>query len=127
MLNSHQDAVLHAQLRALHYAAQAEPDRHPLSSSITALMKHGGLYTLLDADVASARLTALSSSRKGVSADFVPALQAATASFFRRLVPNAPYVIPSSLMSYIALPHEGVAYTSADAGLAGKRSTIGST
>src|SRR5262249_15321198 len=116
MFNSHEDALLHAQVRALHGAIHTEPGKHPLSSSITALMKHGGLYTLLDPDMTSARLAALSSAgtRKALSPDFVPALQAAAISFFMRLVPNSPYIIPSSLMSHIVLPHEGTTYTSAE-------------
>jgi hypothetical protein len=113
VLNSHEDAVLHAGVRALHQAAKAQPDKHPVSSSVTALMKHGGLYTLLDADITSARLTALTGTSKAVSPNFVPALQAAAVSFFTRLVPSAPYAIPSSLMSHICLPHEGVTYTPA--------------
>jgi hypothetical protein len=112
VLNSHEDAVLHAGIRAMHHASKARPDRHPVSSSVTALMKHGGLYTLLDADMTSARLTALTGTQRAVSPSFVPALQAAAVSFFIRLVPGAPYTIPSSLMSHICLPHEGVAYTS---------------
>ena len=114
MLDSHQDAVLHAHLRAIHNAVQTDPDKHPISSSLTALMRHGGLYTLLDPDITSARLTALSagSGPAAVPADFVPALQAAATTFFMRLVPNAPYIIPSSLMSHLVFPHEGYTYTS---------------
>jgi Animal haem peroxidase len=114
VLNSHTDAVMHAEVQALHHAAKIRPDRHPVSSSLTALMKHGGLYTLLDTDITSARLGALMGTSRSVSPNFVPALQAAAASFFTRLVPSAPYAIPSSLMSHICLPHEGAVYTSAD-------------
>jgi hypothetical protein len=114
MLNSHTDAVLHAQVRALHYATILRPDRHPVSSSITSLMKHGGIYTLLDPDMVSARLTALTGTNHAISASFVPALHAAATTFFTRLVPDAPYMIPSSLMSHIVMPHEGVTYTSAE-------------
>ncbi len=114
MLNSHQDSVFRAQLRALHRAVQTEPKKHPLSSSVTALMRHGGLYTLLDPDIMAARLGALAAnagSGAETLAGMAPNLQAVAASFFTRFVPDAPYSIPSSLMSHIVLPHEGTAYT----------------
>jgi hypothetical protein len=114
MLNLHQESVLHAQLRTLHHAMHRRADLHPVSSSLTALMRHGGLYTLLDPDIMAARMGSIAVDPAGRAklAGLVPNLQAAAASFFSRLVPEKPYIIPSSLMSHIAFPHEGAAYTS---------------
>ena len=56
MLNLHQESVLRAQLRTLHHAIHTKADVHPISSSLTALMRHGGLYTLLDPDIMAARM-----------------------------------------------------------------------
>jgi hypothetical protein len=77
-------------------------------------MRHGGLYTLLDPDIMAARMGSIAVDPAGRArlAGLVPNLQAAAASFFSRLVPDEPYIIPSSLMSHIAFPHEGAAYTS---------------
>ena len=114
MLNLHQESVLRAQLRTLHHAIHTKADVHPISSSLTALMRHGGLYTLLDPDIMAARMgsVAVDSAGRARLAGLVPNLQAAVGSFFSRLVPDQPYIIPSSLMSHIAFPHEGAAYTS---------------
>ena len=113
MLNSHQDAVFQAQLRALHHAAQTDAPARPVSATITALMRHGGLYSLLDADMMAARLGSIANAFPNAAGatQMAQGLRAGAASFFSRLVPSQPYLIPSSLMSYLVLPHEGVTYT----------------
>ncbi|APR39153.1 hypothetical protein BTO02_27875 [Paraburkholderia sp. SOS3] len=114
MLKTDQDALLRANLRALNHAIRSRPGPHSTSRSLTTLMKHGGLYTILDKDMMTARLNALAAhtpEHGSALMALVPHLQSTAETFFTRLVPDAPYLIPSSLMSHIVLPHEGTTYS----------------
>jgi hypothetical protein len=51
ILNERTAALFSAQMRAVHIANGHAGLGLPLSSSITALMKHGGIYTLTDGEV----------------------------------------------------------------------------
>lgn len=93
----------------------------PFQSLVAALARHGGMYTLLDSDLMTARMGALlsgqpptSSSPTAASSDaLVNKLQAMAESFFYKLVDYRPgYKIHSELMAYISEPGRGngVAY-----------------
>jgi Animal haem peroxidase len=119
MLNSSEHSVLDAQARATQAVARAG-SKHPqvvTSRALTAMMRHGGLYSLLDTQMMTARLTVVANAMPEVLgahttvSSFVASVGAAAQSFFQHLV-QKPYTIHSNLMSHIAFPHEGVAYTS---------------
>ena len=111
VFNSHDQAVFQAGLRAVKSRLGAPHSQLPHGSVLTALMKHGGLYTLLDQDVTTARLTPLMSGASGLQMQTtVQQVQSIAESFFYRLCPLSGYVINSDLMSYIVFPHEGAAY-----------------
>lgn len=111
MLNVHDQTVFHAGLRAIK-AKMGAPHAHlPHGSALTALMKHGGLYTFLDSDVTNARIVPLVSEMDGShQRATVQQVQSLVDGFFYRLCPLAGYVINSDLMSYITFPHDGVAF-----------------
>ena len=60
-LNQRTANLLQAQVRALHVATGCAAAGLPVSSSITALLRHGGVYTLVDREMMASRLTALAS------------------------------------------------------------------
>jgi len=118
MLNSSDSSVLAAHARATKAISQNN-QVHPkvaTSRALTAMMGHGGLYSLLDHQMMTARLTAVANALPealgphDTVSSFVASVGAAAQSFFQHLVQN-PYTIHSNLMSYIAFPHEGVTYT----------------
>jgi hypothetical protein len=97
-----------------------------ISSALTALMGHGGLYSLLDSELMTARLTPLAA-KKNQSADdgspaprsipdMASALRGEVTNFFSHLV-QKPYDIPSNLVTHIAFPIHSVQ-------LVGKAGTI---
>ena len=119
MLNTTDSSVLKAHARATH-AMAATDGTHPrvaASQAITALMRHGGLYSLLDTQMMTARLTVIADAlpamlgTSSTVASFVANVSVAAQSFFQHLV-QKPYTLHSNLMSHIAFPHEGVTYTS---------------
>lgn len=126
------DAEIQAQLRALHATMDASPSDDPTSAVLTSLMRHGGLYTLLDTEVTTGRVLGIVNARaKRATAQDADSLGAATSApmspeevgafvanvqgrminFFTHLVPTpVPCRIPVSLMSHLTYPHEGVMF-----------------
>jgi hypothetical protein len=87
--------LLHAQFRALHAAMaqkSSECPEAPNSQVLAVLMWHGGLYTLLDRDMMTARLVPILTSRANITpesaANFITSLGSAAASFFIHLKPT---------------------------------------
>jgi len=109
--NERSASLLQAQFRALHAALSQKdsefPDA-PNSQVLTVLMRHGGLYTLLDRDMMTARLVPMLSSQNGMTAQsaatFVESLGSAVASFFIHLRPATYCVLDSSLISHLSFP-----------------------
>jgi hypothetical protein len=68
-------------------------------------MRHGGLYTLLDREMMTARLVPVLSGQEGFTpqsaATFVQSIGSAVASFFTHLKPTTFYVLDSSLISHL--------------------------
>lgn len=119
MLNASEQTLLTAQNTARRAVSQSKHP-HPkvaASRAITAMMSHGGLYTLLDSQLMTARLSTMAQNIPELlhghasPASFVAAVGSSAESFFEHLVTN-PYTIHSNLMSHIAFPHEGTTYTS---------------
>lgn len=109
--NLHQQAVFQAGLRAARVNIGPPHSQLPHGSMMTALMKHGGLYTLLDPDLTSARLGPLMADMSGDQVQtVVQHVQGIVESYFYKLCPLPGYSINSDLMSFIAFPHDGVAY-----------------
>ncbi|WP_419806139.1 peroxidase family protein [Terriglobus sp.] len=118
MLNTSETSTLSAHSRAVK-ALTKHPTLHPrvaTSRAMTTMMRHGGLYSLLDTQMMTARLTAVAETLPqmlqphSTVSSFVASVSASAQSFFQHLV-QKPYTIHSNLMSHIAFPHEGVAYT----------------
>ncbi len=111
VFNSHDQAVFQAGLRAVKSRLGSPHSELPHGSLLTALMRHGGLYTLFDQDMTTARLTPLmTGANSSQMQTTVQQVQSIAESFFYRLCPLSGYAINSDLMSYIAFPHEGAAY-----------------
>ena len=119
MLTSGESSVLTAQKRAvksISHTNRAHP-RIAAARALTSMMGHGGLYSLLDAQMMTARLSAVGDALPGVLgthttvSSFVASVGLAAQSFFQHMVQN-PYTIHSNLMSHIAFPYEGETYTS---------------
>jgi hypothetical protein len=109
--NERSASLLQAQFRALHVALSqrnSEFPEAPNSQILTLLMRHGGLYTLLDRDMMTARLVPMLSGQSGMTvqsaANFVESLGSAVASFFIHLKPASYYVLDSSLISHLSFP-----------------------
>ena len=131
--NERSDSLLQAQFRAVQESSarrEAQNTDQPVSQVLTALMRHGGVYSLTDVEMMAARMSPILSSmhadpKTGLTAAehmtpkqvaaFVSTVSTTAASFFQHLVnsnngKDLSYAIPSSLMSHIALPGKGVAY-----------------
>jgi hypothetical protein len=71
-------------------------------------MRHGGLYTLLDREMMTARLVPVLSGQEAFTpqsaATFVQSIGSAVASFFTHLKPTTFYVLDSSLISHLSFP-----------------------
>ena len=118
MLNTSEQSFLEAQEKAGRVIERGK-HIHPkvaASRALTAMMSHGGLYSLLDPQMMTARLSAMVQQipellkNHSSPASFVAAVGSSAESFFEHLVSN-PYTIHSNLMSHIAFPHEGTTYT----------------
>jgi hypothetical protein len=117
--NERTESLLHAQFRAIQASlARTEPQdsANPVSQVLTGLMKHGGLYTLLDSEMMTARLSPVfaRNSSEATAADasaFVSSLGNTVGSFFSHLVNGRAYTIPSSLMSHLAIPGAGTLFS----------------
>jgi hypothetical protein len=118
MLNTSEQSQLTARSKADRVISSTET-LHPklmASRALTTMMSHGGLYTLLDSQMMTARLATMADQIPNLvggsssPAAFVAAVASTAESFFEHLV-SSPYLIHSNLMSHIAFPHEGVTYT----------------
>ena len=119
MLVSSESSLLTAHTRAAR-AISHNNHTHPrvaTSRALTSMMRHGGIYSLLDTEVMTARLTVVADALPEMLgahttvSSFVASVGIAAQSFFQHLV-QKPYTIHSNLMSHIAFPHEGETYTS---------------
>jgi len=111
IFDSDNEVRLQAGLRAVHAKMRPGNVRLPYGATMTALMKHGGLYTFLNPDITSARIGPIMSGGSGSEVQAVmQKLQNTVENFFYKLVPGKSYTINSDLMSYIAFPHDGIAY-----------------
>jgi heme peroxidase len=118
MLNSSESSLLTAHKRAIKSISHTNHS-HPrvaASRALTDMMGHGGLYSLLDSQTMTPRLSALADQLPQVLgthttvSSFVASVGMAAQSFFQHMVQN-PYTIHSNLMSHIAFPYEGETYT----------------
>lgn len=119
--NERTAALLHAQFRAIQASlahTEAQDSANPVSQVLTGLMKHGGLYTLLDNEMMSARLSPvfanMQASPTATATDasaFVNSLGNTVGSFFSHLVNGHSYIIPSSLMSHLVMPGAGAMFS----------------
>lgn len=118
-------SLLQAQFRALNLSLKGkEPHdaQGTVSPLLTILMRHGGLYTLLDRDMMTGRLVPLLSgpgtpdmAQQDISS-FVNSIGDRVASFFQHLVPSVGYTLDSSLISHLTLPGSGLTYTNDSSG-----------
>ncbi|HEV7503754.1 MAG TPA: peroxidase family protein [Thermoanaerobaculia bacterium] len=120
----HNVSLLNAQMRAVSLKMGEPYDSLPTQSVLAALVKHGGMYTLLDPDFMAARMAAFvpepsvnaeaveGTAAPVTAADIAKKLQEVAANFFYRLVDQPGYTVHSELMAYISEPGEknGVAY-----------------
>lgn len=123
--NERNDALLQAGFRAAQASITGDEAQHtdqPVSQVLTALMRHGGVYSLTDPEVMTARMAPILRSVHGdpetgltaaQRAAFVSTVSTSAASYFQHLVNSSngndlSYAIPSSLMSHIAFPGKGV-------------------
>src|SRR6516165_7836176 len=123
--NERNDSLLQAQFRAVQASIARREAQHtdqPVSQVLTTLMRHGGVYSLTDPEVMTARMAPILRSVHGDSetgltaaqrAALVSTVSATAASYFQHLVNSSngkdlSYAIPSSLMSHIAFPGKGV-------------------
>jgi hypothetical protein len=110
MTTLHEQAVFEAGFRAIRHKIGL-PHSLPHGSVMTALMKHGGLYTLLDSDLMSERIQPMMAGLSTPNAERnLRHIQALAESFFYRLVDRPGYMIPGDLESFITFPHDGLAY-----------------
>ena len=109
--NLHDTSLINAQLRAVSLKMGAPHPSFPAQSIVAALAKHGGMHTLLDPDLMTARVSAFITGDPATSA-IVSKLQAMAASFFYKLVEAPGYKVHSELMAYISEPGKdnGVTY-----------------
>lgn len=127
--NIHDTLVMAAQQRAINLAKQISSmaDRMgpshsvmPAQSILATLAKHGGMYSLLDSDLMSARIAALAGPNETLSSESAGAvaqkLHVAAATFFYKLLENRNgYQISSALMQYISQPGRGNGITYSEA------------
>ena len=99
---------------------EAQHTDQPVSQVLTALMRHGGVYSLTDPEVMAARMGPILRSEHGdhetgltvaQRAAFVFSVSTTAASYFQHLVTSKTvkdlsYAIPSSLMSHLVFPGE---------------------
>ena len=109
--NLHEMSLVNAQLRAVAVKMRL-PEAHsqPVSSVLAAVAKHGGMYTLLDSDLMTARLSAFvpeSSTDSAAAKSIAAASQQAAANFFYKLDDRPGYDIHSELMAYLTEPGNG--------------------
>src|SRR5579871_1647068 len=110
-------SLVNSDLRAI-AVAKGKPYLYlPPQSTLAAIVKHGGLYTLLDSDMMTGRIAAFVAAKTaGASAmptpQMVQKLRSTADSFFYRLVDKPGYTVHSELMAYISEPGEknGVTY-----------------
>jgi 6-phosphogluconolactonase (cycloisomerase 2 family) len=110
-------SLVNSNLRAI-AVAKGKPYVHlPPQSTLAAIVRHGGLYTLLDPDMMTGRIAAFVAAKSAgapamATPQMVQKLRSTADSFFYRLVDKQGYNVHSELMAYISEPGEknGVAY-----------------
>jgi hypothetical protein len=111
MTDVHTQAVYQSNLNAMKLMMALPHAELPMGSILTALMKHGGLHTLLDRDMMAARLGPLMQDATSPPVqEMLNQVQTTVESFFYRLSPKKGYSINSDLMSFITFPHDGAVY-----------------
>lgn len=115
----HEKMLMSAQMRALAVAKGKPYTDLPPQSMLAAIVKHGGLHTLLDADLMTGRIAAFAEKRPGTgiraaasapnmpTPDIVQKLRSTAASFFYKLVDQKGYTVHSELMAYLTEPGQG--------------------
>jgi hypothetical protein len=78
------------------------------------MMTHGGIYSLADRDIMSARLTALSATTPALDVPFLMTRAADAISFFFDYLLTERLTIPQNLISYLTLPGQGQTFTPLD-------------
>ena len=124
----HEKSLLSAGMRAL-AVAKGKPYSHlPPGSTLAAIVRHGGLYTLLDSDLMTSRIAGFAATPREAAGtaestakpptpqpstpQMVQKLRSTAANFFYRLVDQPGYNVHSELMVYITEPgtENGVTY-----------------
>jgi hypothetical protein len=109
--NLHEMSIARAQMRAVRLRMGKPFAFLPVQSAMAALCKHGGLTTLLDPDLMTARIAAFppaSSDKPEVSAsEIAERLRAVASNFFYKLVDRPGYTVHSELLAYLAEPGVG--------------------
>lgn len=112
--NFHQDSIATAQVRAASLRMGMPHTMFPTQSVLAAVAKHGGLYTLLDSELMTARLGALlpANTSQAETTALVAKLQSNAEYFFYKLVDQPGYTVHSELIAFISEPGNGngVAY-----------------
>ena len=115
----HEKNLVSAGMRALAVAKGAPYAKLPPQSTLAAIVKHGGLYTLLDPDLMMSRIAAFAQNPAGTtvhlktntppppSPDMVQKLRSTAAGFFYKLVDRPGYTVHSELMAYLTEPGTG--------------------
>src|SRR4051794_39837437 len=120
----HEQTLMAAQMRAIAVNMGKPYSDLTLKTVLAAIVKHGGMYTLLDPDIMTARMAAFAAAPAPARAaagaappamtpsDLAAKLRSVAANFFYRLVEKPGYAVHSELMAYITEPgkHNGVAY-----------------
>src|SRR6202451_3503709 len=126
--NAHDDLLASAQLRAIAAKRGGVFAKAPTSTIIAALARHGGMYTLLDPDLMSARISAFAQPMVMTPHDIpcttlpdkalMAKLQSRATFFFYKLVADKPgYTVHGEMIAYISEPgrKNGITYdTGAD-------------
>ncbi len=123
MQNLHDVTIAASQLRAVAMKKGEPHASSPTQSLIAGLARHGGMYTLLDQDLMTARVAAFLQDPPAntggkpcapiVNQALIAKLQSQATFFFYKLVDNIPgYTLHDELIAYISEPGRGngVAY-----------------
>jgi hypothetical protein len=124
----HEQTLMAAQMRAIAVNMGEPYTKLSLKTVLAAIVKHGGMYTLLDPDLMTSRMAALvapelAPPRQAVAPaatppramtprDLAEKLRSVAANFFYKLVDKPGYAVNSELMAYITEPgkNNGVTY-----------------
>lgn len=122
----HEQTLMAAQIRAIAVNMGKPYSDLSLKTVLAAIVKHGGMYTLLDPDLMTSRMAAFATppaapatlTDKGEvpraisSRDLAEKLRSVAANFFYKLVDKPGYTVHSELMAYLTEPGKknGVTY-----------------